>query len=200
MLTEQLQLQSLIDYFGSQGERFDLFYTVNKGTFVTGSIRHVAKALETIFDKNNLLHKNKVFLDAGSGDGRICAIASLLGLQSYGIEYNQDILKASIQNMKNLLEKEILTVDNVPKLTQGDFLETNPYQSLALEFSKIDIFFNFVTYHESLTQKITEESPKGTIFILHSPCPVSFKPDGFKLIQEVPLTGIYQVIYIYRKL
>lgn len=191
-------LQQLIDYYGSLGERFDLFYTVEKGTFVTGSIKHVAEALDSILENLHLKDENIIFLDAGSGDGRVCAIATLLGLKSYGIEYNEIIANDSQENIAKL-EKLGVFNKNKPIIVQGDILDNESYTKLGLAFKNIRIIFNFVTYHEDLAEKIVKESATGTIFILHSPCPISFSPPNLEKITEIPLTGIYQVIYVYKK-
>ena len=191
-------IKNMILYFNSLPERFDLFYSVEKGTYVTGSIKHVYLALQEL--KDDLLFDSQTFIDAGSGDGRICAIASLMGLESYGIEYNGDVAQASFENIQQLKNMGIFTNGVAPpKIVQGDFLEESTYQKLGIEFSNINIIFNFVTYHENLADKIVQQSPKGTIFILHSPCPISFSPKGMDLVKEIPLTGIYHVLYVYRK-
>ena len=195
------KLKQLMDYYASIPERFDLFFSVEKGTFVTGSVKHVYNALLTLLKEDKLLSEKSTFLDAGSGDGRVCAIANLLGLNSYGIEYNQTIAESSIEHIQQLQNKHILSNTHriIPKIVQGDFLDESSYKKLGLLFQEINIFFNFVTYHEDLTKKIQALSPKGTIFILHSPCPVKFSPEGFQLLKEIPLTSIYHVIYIYKK-
>ena len=195
------QIQKLIEYYSSLEERFDLFFSVEKGTFVTGSIKHVFTALEQLKREFGVMKENEIFLDAGSGDGRVCAVASLLGLQSYGIEYNDQITDDSLENIEHLKSKGIFKEENVsaPKIVQGDLLEDSSYEKLGIKFEDIDIFFNFVTYHQELSEQISKRSPSGTRLILHSPCPMSFEPEGLELVLEIPLTGIYQVMYIYRK-
>lgn len=192
-------IQDMIQYFSSLPERFDLFYSVEKGTYVTGSIKHVYEALKELKEKSLL--NGKTFIDAGSGDGRVCAIASLMELESYGIEYNEDVAQASLENIQELKNRGIFTNGSkIPTIVQGDFLEESTYQKLGIEFNKINIIFNYVTYHENLAEKIVNESPQGTIFILHSPCPTSFSPKGMELVKEIPLPGIYHLIYVYKKI
>ena len=195
------QLQELIKYYSSLPERFDLFFSVEKGTFVTGSIKHVFEALEKLKIDFHLISNKDSFLDAGSGDGRVCALASVLGLQSYGIEYHEQIVQAAIENIELLKQKGLFT-DNttpIPVLVQGDFLEDSSFEKLGITFEDISVFFNFVTYHEDLSCKIVNRSPSGTKLIIHSPCPMSFRPPGLELLQELPLNGIYQVIYVFQK-
>ena len=195
------QIQDLINFYSSLGEQFDLFYTVEKGTFVTGSIKHIYNALDQLKNYFNIISETDTFLDAGSGDGRICALASLMGLHSYGIEYHELIAKASIENIDQLETKGIIKDQkNKPIIVTGDFLEENSYERLGIKFEDISLFYNFVTYHENLTEKIVNQSPQGTKFILHSPCPISFSPKGMKLVKELPLPGIYHVLYVYQKI
>ncbi len=194
-------LQKVINYYSSLEERFDLFFSVEKGIFVTGSIKHVYKALEQLKNEFKIISENQLFLDAGSGDGRICIIASLLGLQSYGIEYHPEITNSSILNITNLEAKGLFQNGfKIPSIIQGDFFDDSAYEKLGIKFGEFNIIFNFVTYHENLTQKIVKESPKGTIFILHSPCPINFSPEGMELVREIPLNGIFQILYVYKKI
>ncbi len=195
------QIQKIIEYYSSLEERFDLFFSVEKGTFVTGSIKHVFTALEQLKEEFKVMKENEIFLDAGSGDGRVCAVASLLGLQSYGIEYNDQITEDSLKNIEHLKSERIFEEKNVsvPKIVQGDLLEDSSYEKLGITFDEVNVFFNFVTYHQELSEQIRKRSPSGTRLILHSPCPISFEPEGLELVLEIPLTGIYQVMYIYRK-
>lgn len=196
-----LQIQELIEYYSSLEERFDLFFSVEKGTFVTGSIKHVFTALKQLKEEFKVMNDNEIFLDAGSGDGRVCALASLLGLQSYGIEYNDQITDDSLENINHLKDRGIFMNGGVsaPKIVQGDLLEDSSYDKLGIKFEEINIFFNFVTYHQELSEQIIKRSPSGTRLIIHSPCPMTFEPEGLDLLFEVPLKGIYQVMYIYRK-
>ena len=195
------QIQELIKFYSSLGERFDLFYTVEKGTFVTGSIKHIYTALDQLKNNFKLISELDTFFDAGSGDGRICALASLMGLQSYGIEYHEMIANASIENINQLQTKGIIKDQKTkPIIVKGDFLEEISYSRLGIKFEEISIFYNFVTYHENLAEKIINQSPKGTKFILHSPCPISFSPKGMKLVRELPLSGIYHVLYVFQKI
>ena len=195
------KIEQLISFFGSLGERFDLFYTVDKGTFVTGSIKLVFMALSELISTEKLIFPGDSFIDMGSGDGRVCVIASILGLQTYGIEYNETIVDSSQENIKNLITQGILSSDteNIPTIVQGDFLDDTTYERLGVPFETFHIFFNFVTYHEDLAKKIVDKSPAGTLFILHSPCPINFKYEGLELLKEISLTSIYQVMYVYRK-
>ena len=200
-LENSQQIQLLIDYYSSLPERFDLFFSVEKGTFVTGSIKHVFDALKLIKTDLHLISEKDIFLDAGSGDGRVCALAALLGMRSFGIEYHEQIVSASIENIDILNEKGLFESNriSIPVLVQGDFLDDNSFEKLGIKFEEISVFFNFVTYHEDLCAKILEQSPKGTKLILHSPCPTSFRPRDFELLKEIPLEGIYQVMYVFQK-
>ena len=196
-----LQIQKLIAYYSSLEERFDLFFAVEKGTFVTGSIKHVFTALSQLKKEFKVMKDNEIFLDAGSGDGRVCALASLLGLQSYGIEYNDQITDDSLENIENL-KREGIFIDgdiSAPTIVQGDLLDDSSYDKLGIRFEDINIFFNFVTYHQELGEQIIKRSPSGTRLIIHSPCPMTYEPEGLELVYEIPLTGIYQVMYVYRK-
>ncbi len=59
------------------------------GEFVPSSRHHVSLGLSRLMVEG-ILHGDHVFLDAGSGDGRVLVLASLvLGLKTYGVEYDE---------------------------------------------------------------------------------------------------------------
>ena len=193
-------LKHINEFYNKLEFRFDLFNTIEKGTFVTGSIKHIFKVLQALITEFKLINEKDLVLDAGSGDGRICAIFSILKIQSFGIEFNEHVYQSSIENINELLKNEYIPLQYKPKIIQGDFLDNESYSKLEISFSDITVFYNYVTYQDLITEKIVKESKVGTLFILHSPCPTDFSCSGLEKILDIPIKEIYHVIYVFRKI
>ncbi|MFX0065870.1 MAG: hypothetical protein ACFFC7_27165, partial [Candidatus Hermodarchaeota archaeon] len=100
---ESSKINLLDQYFASCEPRFDLFFSTSKGVFVSSPISPIHQALVQLMSSSSpLIKKNDTFLDAGSGDGRIVAIAAMLQLRAFGIEYNELTYNASLYNIDKL--------------------------------------------------------------------------------------------------
>lgn len=96
--------------------------------------------------------KGKVFLDLGSGDGRVVTYFANKGVESYGIEINPIIFLISKLKMKK--EK----VNNA-KIILGDYWNE--------DFSKYDYISLWVVPHTMplLEKKLKKELKKGTLVV-----------------------------------
>jgi hypothetical protein len=72
----------------------------------------------SFFKKINL-HNYKNFLDIGSGDGRIVLLASIFGVESHGIEYDDELVFNAL-DFRRKLGDEFLSKT---KILNKDFLE-----------------------------------------------------------------------------
>jgi SAM-dependent methyltransferase len=191
------QINALFEYFESIGPQFDLAFAPEAGTYYPASI----KSLNQVFNelrKNSIIFPNQMFLDAGSGDGRVVALASIFGFDSYGIELNKQIYDSSVNNIKKLYEKKIIT--HKPQLICGDILNSSTYESLDKKFSEFQIIFNFNTLPYELTTKIVQESKASTIFIFNSIQEILKVDEDLELVKKYDLEDINQLIHVYRKI
>ncbi|MFX1255614.1 MAG: class I SAM-dependent methyltransferase [Promethearchaeota archaeon] len=190
---------SILDqYFASSEPRFDLFFSTNKGVFVGSPISPVHQALVQLMDSSSpLIQKNDTFLDAGSGDGRIVAIAAMLQLKAFGIEYNELTYNASLYNIDKLSQLGLF--DQKPTIALGDFLETSPYDSLAVPFDSFDVIYSFETSTHTLAQKIIRESKKNTVFLYLS---VNRQPsivEGLLKLQTIVFSDNFRFLHVFKK-
>jgi hypothetical protein len=191
------QMKDLIDYFDSIGPQFDLAFAPEEGTYYPASIKHLSKILQELIDRS-IIYPNQTFLDAGSGDGRVVALASLVGFKSFGIELNKIIYESSTKIISNLYKKGILSTS--PQITGGDIISSSTYTLLGKDFKDFQIIFNFNTLPYKLLKKIKLESPKNTIFIFNSITQILEVDQGFKLVQKFDLESLNQLIHVYRKI
>ncbi|MHA2099475.1 MAG: hypothetical protein ACW99A_12420 [Candidatus Kariarchaeaceae archaeon] len=190
------QIKDLIDYFDSIGPQFDLAFAPEEGTYYPASIKHLFKIFQELI-KSSVISPNQTFLDAGSGDGRIVALASLLGFDAYGIELNRLIYESSLQIIEELVKKKIIT--KIPHLICGNIINSSSYTSLGNDFKNFHIIFNFNTLPYELLRKIEIESPINTIFIFNSISQILKVDQKFELVHKFDLTEFSQLLHIYKK-
>ena len=190
------KIQSIHSFFENLGPQFNLFFSTQKGTFVPGSVYTISQALDVLL-KKGILYPNQTFLDAGSGDVRILALASLLCFKTYGIEYNEEIYNSSLLNLICLQEQRLQGLK--PYLALGDFLDLGPYTQFGVPFSFFKIIFNFATFPDEIDNKIISESKLDTIFKLYTVNSCSPDYTGLDLVLSLILPGVNQYLYVYRK-
>lgn len=88
-------------------------------------------------------------IDLGSGDGRIPIAFAKQGIQATGIEYNPDLVKKSLENVK----KEHLT--NLVAIKEADFWETK------IDTFDVIVVFGMQSIMNRLKVKIDNEAKKG---------------------------------------
>lgn len=196
MIYEKLTV--IIDHYNLVKETSSATESITKGVLVKGSLKHLFEIFNQLRSEN-IIQNGSSFLDAGSGDGRICILANLFGLKTYGIEFNDEVFTSSLENIKELVKKGIVNKKLGLKIVQGDILDNQSYKDLQINFNEINVIFNYVTYHQEIANKIVNESNSGTIFILHSPAPISIEIPGLSLLKKIPISELFQEIYIFKK-
>ena len=183
-----------LTFYSSLLEPPQISESISHGVLVKGSLSHIFHVF-TELAEDGILNSKSLFLDTGSGDGRICVLASLLGYKSYGIELNKLAYEFSLSNIEKLSDNKILE-RNIPIIKHGNFFDDSVYTELGVPFSNFDIIF---TFHQDLAKKIEVESQPGTILILHFPMPTSFNFDGLKLVKKIDIHDNFQRVYVFRK-
>lgn len=130
--------------------------------------------VRTLFDKlhaDGSLEPFDVFLDAGSGDGRIVALASLYDVHAYGIEGDVKIHTLAEQRVENAKKEGILPAQYPKKHTlslgYGDFLDIHCYQrAIKIKSDTIEIFFNANDNCLSLAKMLEQIKNKKTRYLI----------------------------------
>ncbi len=187
--------QQLLDHYENKYTDFDLFFQNYEGLFVFSRLDIVFNVLKTLLEMN-IININQKFIETGSGDGRIVALASIIGFEVYGIELSNDMANISIGHIQKLVEKKILI--HTPKIIQGDFLKQETYDKLKCPFQDIDIFFNYYTSTELLVSKVIKRAKIGAILISVS---LSKRPvkTNLQIIYSTDLPDLNHYLYVYKK-
>jgi len=168
------------------------------GLFLPSGTSFLDKLFKDLISEG-YIDRKKVFLDAGSGDGRVNHVAAINGVESsVGIEYSVDILeKSKIQTRK--FEDENIFNKNVVKLIAGDFTKLNTYTRNGVEVESIGAFFNYLNGWRDLINFVDKNSASGTKLILIDQ---QFKV-AERVIQEISkfesINLLKIVKYVYQK-
>ena len=135
------------------------------GLFLPSGTAFLDKLFEDLI-KDNYINRKEIFLDAGSGDGRVNHIAAINGVEkSIGIEYSVDILEKSKKQTHKFEEANIIKKDRV-KLIAGDFTKLDSYAKEGIEVGNVKAFFNYLNGWKELLAFIDENGTVGTKLIL----------------------------------
>lgn len=140
--------KEIIDYFNiidiEKKKDNEYVRDTDKGIFGVSNL----EIMDLFFQKINL-KQTDVFLDLGSGDGRVNILASQY-CQSIGIEFDSVLVKES--NNHNI------KLNTSAKFIEQDY-ETFDFSNISILFSFADHFFN-----DKFIEKLKNEF-KGTLFI-----------------------------------
>ena len=187
--------QKLLQHYGNNYTDFDLFFQNYEGLFVFSRLDIVFNVLKTLL-KEDIIHTNEKFLETGSGDGRVVALASIMGFQAYGMELSNDMANISIEHLKKLQNQYLVTKET--KIVQGDFLKNESYEKLNCTFKDIDIFFNYYTSTELLVLEVANRGKKGCVLISLS---LSKRPvkTTLDLVYQSSLPDMNHWLFVYKK-
>ena len=187
--------QKLLQHYGNNYTDFDLFFQNYEGLFVFSRLDIVFNVLKTLL-KEDIIHTNEKFLETGSGDGRVVALASIMGFQAYGMELSNDMANISLEHLQKLQNQDLVSKET--KIVQGDFLKNESYEKLNCTFKDIDIFFNYYTSTELLVLEVANRGKKGCVLISLS---LSKRPvkTTLDLVYQSSLPDMNHWLFVYKK-
>lgn len=170
------------------------------GQYLPSSLEDLHDAF-SILRQRGFIQDSQHFLDAGSGDGRVVALAALHGLQGYGIEYDAQIAAYATENMENL--RPVLN-GSTPRVVQGDFCKDAAYDRLGAPFQTFPVVFNFINNQSHIAWRVANHSPRGTIFLLHewgNDNPEEFPGLEYEdTVRIKPLADYDFLVHVYRRM
>ena len=161
---DERKFQALQDYCTRNVPRPPYAQKTKFGTYLPTPLVRARTAFEYLL-REGIIREGENFLDAGSGDGRIVALACLFGLNGVGVECNPHLVETSETLLSGLNTRGIL--NRTPRIAYGDFLQDNTYQSLSLPFEEANVVFNYFNNHLDLARKVARQSRAGTRFLLY---------------------------------
>ena len=157
-MTLDANIRALADYFMAVDSSMKF---TGKGYFSPSEIPEVYSALSRIIE---MLDMSKVFLDAGSGDGRIVALAAIMGFEVIGIEYDAALVAGSRKHISDLQAMGIVTTRAT--IQQGDFTNSEIYLKAGIRFNEIGTVYAFLSNPLVTVEMIDKNSSPGTKLLL----------------------------------
>jgi SAM-dependent methyltransferase len=130
------------------------FAETQKGVFLTLPVEHMVQMFDQLEHKA-YIKSTQLFLDAGSGDGRLVSEALYRGLDAFGIEHEPRLVTTSQTYFKQ------------PKsIIEGDFGDLTLYKKHNKDIEDIDVFFNYENNYSLIANLVSIHAKPGAIFIL----------------------------------
>jgi len=172
------KLSRVINFFESldnsnkESEK-SLVWDTEKGIFGTSDLNILKKFFEKIG-----LEKTDYFVDLGSGDGRVCILASLFS-KAVGIEFDKDLFEDSLKNA------DILGISDV------EFINSD-YESF--DFSKASIIFSYADhfFSKEFINKLKKDF-HGVFYVYQG----VFTPEGLTKGPTIWIDGIPIISYYF---
>ena len=172
-------------YFGQIKDYYDVldeaesdkggpYKKTDLGQFLPSPLFQLKIAIEYLISEK-LFDPRLQMLDAGSGDGRVVALASFVHqIPTTGIEYDDDLVRLSKNHLSHF--------DNMglngksASIIRGDFLDDSTYTTNNIRFEEFPTIFNYINNERDIAHKIFVQSPPGTKFVVLGAFPV----DGYQ--------------------
>ena len=141
------------------------------GQFVPSPLLHAHVAIGYLL-RTAAIDAPGLFLDAGSGDGRIVGLTALVhGISTVGVEYDNDLAGLSIEHIQSLKH---LGLEGASELIlRGDFGDDDTYLKAGLRFEDFATVFNYINNERDIATKVAEQSPPGTKLLVLGAFPVN---------------------------
>jgi len=131
------------------------------GRFVTVDLSALNLAISDLLS-DSIIDRKKIFVDAGSGDGRVNLLISAgYGIPSLGIECDLELHKSACNHLSEFPKR----YSSLIRLAHGDFSDDLVYNSENVPFERVGTFFNYINNPQIIAEKIAKQSPTGTKFL-----------------------------------
>ena len=170
-------------------DKFSMGYLkeTDTGIFIPSSLDIIRQAFIHLLSKD-IIDLDKPFLDAGCGDGRIVALASSMGIASWGIESDEELTALAKHNLINLRALGVIK-ETTAMIHRGNFCDNKTYQDMNIEFTDFGTIYNYDNNHENLAKKIAKDAKPKTIYLLYSGDEVKEDFSGLIFLHQLALAN-----------
>jgi len=156
-------------------EPYKVGYEGSQGYRKSSDLAKLAHCIQVLGSQRLIDGKKTIFADLGCADGRVNILMSYFVKKSIGIEIDHDMLSEFTPWKKDLcqeLQRKNLNLppDNI-HLVCGNSLEPSTYERISDEtgvnFSDIDLFYNYITLHDLFAEKIAREAKSGALYLVY---------------------------------
>ncbi len=162
---------ALHEYFRREDERRGVYDITGAGEFVPTNLAHLREGIERLMTDGVLPGDSGLWLDAGSGDGRVLLLLyKVFGLQVVGVEYDEALCARARNHIARFVGRKEKAFRS-PAVLCGDFCEEQTYEENGLSFSDFRVIYNYANNHHALAEMIRRDGRSGAIFLLYGPIP-----------------------------
>jgi len=144
-----------------------------------------------------------VFLDLGSGDGRVCMLMSYFCKWSIGVELEDFIYEEYFQRRREvdlLLSQGLLPLGNNLCILNGDALNDDTHRQVesitGISLRDVDIFYTYITLHDVYADMLQKKANPGSFYMVYGFSAILPRYDGFTLLN--PDVGGHRLVALYR--
>ena len=170
-------------------DKFSMGYIkeTDSGVFVPSSLNKIHQAVIHLID-SGIIDKNKPFLDAGCGDGRIVALASSMGIPAWGLESDEELVALAKHNLINLRALGVIKESDAI-IHCGNFCDDKSYSNMDRQFSDFGTIYNYDNNAGLLANKIAKEAKPKTVYLLYSGDEIKEEFRGLIFLDDLDLVS-----------
>ncbi|MBI5002809.1 hypothetical protein HZC31_05455 [Candidatus Woesearchaeota archaeon] len=188
MALDKQRIDALVRYYDQFHKEERQPKRTSIGYYRPTNLRDVRTVFDILYHQRDLRPMD-IFADAGGGDGRVAALASLYGARACSIEGDRAMYATAIKRRGELIAQGILDQsenNNGPWLVEGDFLDPATYlQQLHITPHAVDIFFNAGDNEQGLARLIKSYGKEfANLILMQSSSPL--------LISHLPYASVYR--------
>ncbi len=194
------ELEQYVNYFRAVDvppSKTHICRVTDRGVYLPSNPVHLLLGFIYLL-KEGIISQDDSLLDAGSGDGRVAILGSLLGMRSTGVEYDSKLVELARYHAQQL--------GTDTTFLQGDFTDNATYHPGS--FRDFSLVYNFINNEDKVAEKIAQDSREGTKFLLYGCVDNEQFPGldctgGFNLHDDLvptnPIAPRIGAIHIYHK-
>lgn len=194
-------LERLAEFFDSR----KVGHIGNSGYRKTSDMAVLLKVVSCLINGGIIDPGRTIFLDLGSGDGRVNIFMAYLCRWSLGFEIEDFIYDEYLElrdQVSSLLRAERLMAlpDNL-RVWCGNSLDEKSHRKMEKEtgvtLSDVDIFYTYITLHDLFADFLRETARRGSYYMVYGFSGILPRYEGFELID--PDVAGQKIVALYRK-
>ncbi len=182
-----------VGYAGNSGYR----KTTDLSVFLTVARSLIARGL--------INPDETVFLDLGSGDGRVSMLMGYLCRYSIGIEVEDFIYDDYLARRRELewylSSHGLLPISPRVIVVRGDSLDEETYEHIEKEtgisFRDVHLFYTYITLHDVFARLVEEKAREGALYMVYGFSGILPRYEGLELLDAD--VANQHIVSLYRK-
>lgn len=177
----------------------------NSGYRKTSDLSILLKIVGNLVERKIIMPMKSIFMDLGSGDGRVNMMMAYVCRWSLGFELEEFIYDEYILKRREvdeaLCKDNLLLLPNTIHIWCGNSLDDGSYGLMHIEtgltIKDVDIFYTYITLHDTFAEFLDKRARRGAYYIVYGVHRILPKYNGFTLVD--PDVAGQRVVALYKK-